>query len=49
MTRALLTTSQPDYTRTTQLNNEATMLNLQAAQAEDEARMAEQEWRRYWE
>ncbi|KAK3904533.1 hypothetical protein C8A05DRAFT_13589 [Staphylotrichum tortipilum] len=39
----------PDFSQTTQLNNQAAMLKLQAAQAEGEARMAQEEWRQYWE
>ncbi|KAK4118069.1 hypothetical protein N657DRAFT_584309 [Parathielavia appendiculata] len=44
-----LTFLQPDFSQTTQLNNQAAMLKLQAAQAEDQIRLAEEEWRRYWE
>ncbi|KAK1753363.1 hypothetical protein QBC47DRAFT_386216 [Echria macrotheca] len=38
-----------DFSQTTQLNNEAAMLKVQAAQAESEMAMAGDEWRRYWE
>lgn len=31
------------------MNNQAAMLKVQAAQAEDQIRFAEEEWRRYWE
>ncbi|KAK3990919.1 hypothetical protein QBC44DRAFT_238088 [Cladorrhinum sp. PSN332] len=34
---------------TQRLNNQAAMLKLEAAGAEDQIRMAEEEWRRYWE
>ncbi|KAK0648900.1 hypothetical protein B0T16DRAFT_456352 [Cercophora newfieldiana] len=39
----------PDFSQTTQLNNEAAMLKVQAAQVESESAMAQEEWRRYWE
>ncbi|KAK3321929.1 hypothetical protein B0H66DRAFT_183454 [Apodospora peruviana] len=39
----------PDFSQTTQLNNQATMLKVQAAQAECQIAMAEEEWKRYWE
>ncbi|KAG7293711.1 hypothetical protein NEMBOFW57_003768 [Staphylotrichum longicolle] len=39
----------PDFSQTIQLNNQAAMLKVQAAQAEDQIRFAEEEWRRYWE
>jgi hypothetical protein len=40
---------QPDFSQTTQLNNQAAMLKVQAAGVEDQIRMAEEEWKRYWE
>jgi hypothetical protein len=40
---------QADFTPTNQMNNQAAMLNVQAAQLQDQARLAEDEWKRYWE
>jgi len=31
------------------MNNQAAMLKVQAAQLQDQARMAEDEWKRFWE
>jgi len=31
------------------MNNQAAMLKMQAAQAEDQIRLAEDEWKRFWE
>ena len=41
--------SQPDFSQSTQLNNQAAMLKIQAAQSEEQIQLAEEEWRRYWE
>ncbi|KAK0712866.1 hypothetical protein B0T26DRAFT_601363, partial [Lasiosphaeria miniovina] len=38
-----------DFSQTTQLNNQAAMLKVQAGQAEDQIRMAVDEWKRFWE
>ncbi|KAL2127768.1 hypothetical protein VTI74DRAFT_10184 [Chaetomium olivicolor] len=38
-----------DFSQSTQLNNQAAMLKIQAAQAEDHIRFAEEEWKRFWE
>ncbi|KAK3346087.1 hypothetical protein B0T25DRAFT_460385, partial [Lasiosphaeria hispida] len=41
--------SGPDFSQTTQLNNEAAMLKVRAAQAEAQVATADEEWKRYWE
>jgi hypothetical protein len=45
----VFTSKQADFTPTTRMNNQASMMKVQAAQLEDRARMAENEWKRFWE
>jgi ABC-type cobalamin transport system ATPase subunit len=48
LTEYYLVLSQPNFSQTTQLNNQAAMLKVEATQVEDRIRLAEEEWRRYW-